>query len=44
MVRHGRAELFGKKVLILVVVADPIPKEGVVFEDSEGPIARANAN
>jgi hypothetical protein len=44
VVRRGGAELFGKKVLILVVVTDPIPKEGVVFEDGEGSIARANPN
>jgi hypothetical protein len=44
LVRCGRAELFGKKLLILVVVTDPIPKEGVVFEDGECSIARANAN
>jgi hypothetical protein len=35
LVRRGGAELFGKKLLIVVVVADPIPKKGVVFEDSE---------
>ena len=44
MVRRGRTELFGKKLLILVVVTDPIPKEGVVFEDGEGSMARADAN
>ena len=44
VVRRGGAELFGKKLLILVVVTDPIPKEGVVFEDGEGSIACANAN
>jgi hypothetical protein len=44
VVRRGGAGLFGKKLLILVVVTDPIPKEGVVFEDGEGSIARANAN
>jgi len=26
------------------VVTDPIPKVGVVFEDGEGSIARANPN
>ena len=44
LVRRGGAGLFGQKFLILVVVTDPIPKEGVVFEDGEGSIARANAN
>ena len=44
VVRRGGAELFSKKLLILVVVTDPIPKEGVVFEDGEGSIACANAN
>ena len=44
MVRRGGAELFGKKFLILVVVTDPITKGGVVFEDGEGSIARANPN
>jgi len=44
LVRRGRTELFGKKLLILVVVTDPIPKEGVVFEDGEGSMARADAN
>jgi len=44
VVRRGGAGLFGQKFLILVVVTDPIPKEGVVFEDGEGSIARANAN
>lgn len=44
LVRRGGAELFGKKLLILVVVTDPIPKEGVAFEDGKGSIARANTN
>jgi hypothetical protein len=44
LVRRGGAKLFGKKFLIFVVVADPIPEERVVFEDGEGSIARANAN
>jgi len=44
VVRRGGAELFGEKFLILVVVTDPIPKEGVVFQDGEGSIACVNAN
>jgi hypothetical protein len=44
LVRRGGEELFGKKLLILVVVTDPIPKEGVAFEDGKGSIARANTN
>jgi hypothetical protein len=44
LVRRCGAELFGKKLLILVVVTDPIPEERVVFEDGEGSIASANAN
>ena len=40
----GQVGLFGKNLLVLVVVTDPIPKEGVVLEDSEGSIARADAN
>jgi hypothetical protein len=44
LVRRGGTELFGKKLLILVVVTDPIPKERVVFEDGEGSVASANAN
>ena len=44
MVRRGEEELFGKKLLILVVVTDPIPKEGVDLEDGKRSIARANTN
>jgi len=44
VVRRDGAELFSKKLLILVVVTDPIPEERVVFEDGEGSIARANPN
>jgi hypothetical protein len=44
VVRRGGAGPFGKKLLILVVVTDPIPKEGVAFEDGKGSIARANTN
>ena len=44
MVRRGGEELFGKKLLILVVVTDPIPKEDVAFEDGKVSIARANTN
>jgi hypothetical protein len=44
LVRRGGEDLFGKKLLILVVVPDPIPKEGVAFEDGKGSIARANTN
>jgi hypothetical protein len=44
LVRRGGAELFGKKLLILVVVTDSIPEERVVFENGEGSIASTNAN
>ena len=44
LVRRGGEELFGKKLLILVVVTDPIPKEDVAFEDGKVSIARANTN
>jgi hypothetical protein len=44
LVRRDGEELFGKRLLILVVVTDPIPKEAVAFEDGKGSIARANTN
>jgi hypothetical protein len=44
LVRRDLAHLLSKELLILVVVADPIPEEGVILEDRQNSVASANAD
>jgi hypothetical protein len=44
LVRHDLARLLSKKLLILVVVTNPIPEERVILEDRQSSIASANAD